>query len=288
LFDDDESGTLTTTISGPIVFPDSDGDGVPNRTDNCPLYPNPDQSPVATPVISAPPGVTLASCTAHTIGAPTATDICDGGPLTVTNNAPAVFSVGSNLVTWTATDAKSRTASATETVTVVDTTPPVFTSIPQDVQLNNCVATNLGLPTATDDCAGTPAFTNNAPAIFPVGPTHVTWTATDASGNHTTDSSQTVTVVDTTPPSVSCTLVQSPGNAFRVTSADACGLAPIKLGAYTIANGEIIAIEESGQSGVRLVNTVTNDGLRHFKAGKGQAVVTATDGSGNIATAVCR
>jgi len=288
LFDDDEAGTLTTTVSGAITFPDSDGDGVPNRSDNCPLVPNPDQSTVATPVVTAPPPVTLASCTAHTIGTASAADVCDGGPITLTNNAPSVFNVGANAVTWTATDAKHRSVSANQAVTVVDTTPPVFTSIPPDVALNNCVAAPLGSPIATDDCAGTPTFTNNAPAIFPVGATHVTWTATDASGNHVTDSSQTVTVVDTTPPTVSCRLVQSPGNAFLVSSADACGLAPIMLGSYVIANGETIAIEETGQSGVTLNNTVTNDGIRHFKVGKGQAVVTATDGSGNVSSAVCR
>ncbi|HEX3702383.1 MAG TPA: thrombospondin type 3 repeat-containing protein [Vicinamibacterales bacterium] len=286
LYDNTLGGTLTTTISGPITFPDSDGDGVPNRTDNCPLFPNADQSPVPTPVISAPPGVTLASCKAHTIGAPRATDVCDGGPLTVTSNAPAVFSIGPNPVTWTATDAKSRTATAMQTVTVVDTTPPVFTSIPPDVQLNNCVAAALGAPTATDDCAGVPAFSNNAPAIFGLGTTHVTWTATDASANHTSDSSQSVTVVDTTPPTVSCVAGQPPGNAFKATTIDACGSSTITLGSYVIANGETIKIDETGQGGVTLVNTA--DGVRHFHVGKGQAVVTATDGSGNVSTAVCR
>lgn len=288
LFDDDEAGTLTTTISGAITFPDSDGDGIPNRSDNCPLVYNPDQSPVATPVVTAPPPATLASCTAHTFGNASAADVCDGGPVALVNNAPSIFNIGANIVAWTATDAKHRSASANESVTVVDTTPPMFTSIPPDVMLNNCVAAPLGSPIATDDCAGTPTFTNNAPAAFPVGATHVTWTATDASGNHATDSSQTVTVVDTTPPSVSCTAVQSPGNAFRVSSIDACGLAPIRLGSYVIANGETIAIEQTGQSGVTLLNTVSSDGIRHFKVGKGQALVTATDGSNNVASAVCR
>ncbi len=265
---------------------------MPNRSDNCPLFPNPPvngvQPQVPTPVVNPPPGVTLASCTAHAIGVASASDICDGGPVTTTNNAPAVFNVGANTVTWTGTDAKNRTASATQTVTVVDTTKPVFTSIPPDITLNNCVATALGTPTATDDCAGTPTFTNNAPAIFGLGQTQVTWTATDASGNHQTNNTQAVTVIDTTPPTVSCSLVQSPGNAFRVSSADACGLAPITLGSYVIANGETITIQETGQSGVMLINTVTSDGLRHFQVGKGQAVVTATDSSGNVATAVCR
>ena len=59
--------------------------------------------------------------------------------------------------------------------------------------MNNCGPANLGMPTATDDCGGSPAFTNNAPPKFFVGTTPVTWTATDLSGNHAT-ATQTVTV----------------------------------------------------------------------------------------------
>ncbi len=170
-------------------------------------------------------------------------------------------------------------------VGVVDTTPPVFTSIPPDLSLNNCVAANLGAPAATDDCAGTPTFSNNAPAIFPVGQTHVTWTATDVSGNHAI-ATQTVTVTDTVPPTVSCVAVKP--NLFVVSSNDACGAAPITLGSYNLAPGETVAIEETGQSGVRLVNTLGPDQIKHFHVGKGEAVIIAIDGSGNTSSAICR
>jgi hypothetical protein len=283
--DETKSGTLTATIAGTIGFPDSDADGVPDRADNCRFVANPDQTPVPTPVVSAPPGVTLASCTAHTIGEATAVDVCDATPVTITSNAPPVFSVGSNLVTWTGVDAKGRSGAATQNVTVDDTTAPIFTSIPPDISLNNCVATNLGLPTATDDCAGTPTFTNKAPAIFPVGQTHVTWTASDASGNHA-NATQTVTVTDTVAPTVSCTAIKP--NAFVVSSTDACGAAAITLGGYNLAPGETIKIEETGQSGVRLVNTIGPDQIKHFHVGKGEAVIIATDGSGNTSTATCK
>ncbi|HLF45459.1 MAG TPA: LamG-like jellyroll fold domain-containing protein [Chitinophagaceae bacterium] len=46
-----------------------------------------------------------------------------------------------------------------------------------------------------------PAVTNNAPAIFPIGNTTVTWTATDANGN-TATCSQMVTVIDNQPPTI--------------------------------------------------------------------------------------
>ncbi len=46
-----------------------------------------------------------------------------------------------------------------------------------------------------------PAVTNDAPPVFPLGETTVTWTATDASGNSAT-ATQKVTVVDTPPPAI--------------------------------------------------------------------------------------
>ena len=52
---------------------------------------------------------------------------------------------------------------------------------------------NIGTATATDNCTGMVTVTNNAPVLFCVGPTIVTWTATDACGN-TATCTQTVTV----------------------------------------------------------------------------------------------
>jgi hypothetical protein len=287
VFSEDDPGTITTELTGTIVFPDSDGDGVPDRVDNCRFVPNPDQTPVPNPVITAPPALTINSCLDHHIGAPSAADVCNAAPVTVSNNAPGTFALGANTVTWTVTDQSAQTASATQTVTVVDTTPPVFTFIPPDITRNDCGPVNLGTPTATDDCGGTVTFSNNAPASFGVGDTPVTWTARDVSGNRST-ATQMVTVHDTVPPTVSCVAVQSPGDSFLASAFDACGTTTIKLGTYVIANGEVIKIDETGQSGVQLVNDVSSDGVRHFHVGKGEGVLVATDGSGNVASAVCR
>jgi hypothetical protein len=284
--DETTEGTLTADLAGTIVFPDADGDGVPDRNDNCRFVPNPTQTPVATPIITAPAAITVASCADHHIGNAAATDICDAGPLTVTNNAPATFLVGSNLVTWKAQDEKGRFATATQNVTVVDTTSPIITSVPPDIALNDCKAVDLGLPTATDDCAGTPTFTNNAPPKFLVGTTVVTWTATDASGNHDT-ATQTVTVVDTVPPTVAC--VPLNGGFFQVSVIDACTATPsIRLGTFALTNGEQINITETGQAGIRLVNVMGPGNIRHFHVGRGEAIITATDESGNVASAMCR
>jgi len=287
VIDEDDPGTLTVDLSGTIVFPDADGDGVADRADNCRFVANPDQSPVATPTIAAPAGLTLASCADHQIGVAKAADVCDGGPVIVTNNAPTTFVTGSNIITWTAHDAKLRTASDTQNVTVVDTTPPVYTFIPPDLHENNCGPVDLGLPTATDDCAGTVSFTNNSPGYFLVGTTPVTWVAHDASGN-TTNATQTVTVVDTVPPTASCVPDGPPGGTFKVSAFDACDVPVIRLGTFVLAQGERIKIEEVGQSGVTLINDVGPDHLRHFHVGKGENVITATDASHNVGTAICK
>jgi N-acetylneuraminic acid mutarotase len=83
-------------------------------------------------------------------------------------------------------------------VTVIDNQPPTIVapaSLSMNADAGNCSASGvaLGNPTTGDNCEV--SVTNDAPAIFPVGSTTVTWTATDASGNSTT-ATQTVTVSD--------------------------------------------------------------------------------------------
>ncbi len=47
------------------------------------------------------------------------------GVVTVTNNAPGTFRLGPIVVTFSSTDAAGNTGTATTTVTVEDTVPPV-------------------------------------------------------------------------------------------------------------------------------------------------------------------
>ena len=54
------------------------------------------------------------------------------GVISITNNAPDAFALGDTVVTWTATDQDGNSATATQLVSVVDTTAPELT-IPQDV-----------------------------------------------------------------------------------------------------------------------------------------------------------
>ena len=161
------------------------------------------------PTITCPPNVqaqTNSGCTATgvNLGTANASDNCNG--VALTNNAPAAFPIGTTTVIWTATDASGNTATCNQTVTVTDVIAPLISG-PANVQVDantGCTATgvDLGTPTFSDNCTGT-TLSNNAPSVFPLGTTTVTWTATDASGNVST-STHTVTVKDHTDPVALC------------------------------------------------------------------------------------
>jgi hypothetical protein len=154
---------------------------------------------------------------AGAIGTATATDTVDASP-TITNNAPATFPVGvTTTVTWTAKDDTGNPATATQTVTVVDTTAPVVL-VPSAITVeaegpSGTAATNLEINTFLGSASGVdavdgarPATAVAPPADFPLGSTSVQFSSSDASGN-TGFASSIVTVVDTTPPTLSL-----PGN----------------------------------------------------------------------------
>jgi hypothetical protein len=84
------------------------------------------------PTITAPAditveGNTLGGANIADIGTATASDVV-WGSLTPSNDHPSTFySLGATTVTWSATDGSGNTGTATQTVTVVDTTPPTIT-----------------------------------------------------------------------------------------------------------------------------------------------------------------
>ena len=197
------------------------------------------------PTITCPPNVVVStdpgtcSATNVALGVPAATnDNC--GILSVTNDAPAVFLKGTTTVTWTATDTSGNTNSCTQTVTVKDTQPPTITC-PANVMVSTdpgtCSATNvaLGMPLATNDNCGILSVTNDAPAVFPMGTTTVTWTVTDTSGN-TDACTQTVTVNDTEPPTITCpanvVVSTNPGIARRPMWLWACPRRPMTTAGF--------------------------------------------------------
>ncbi|MDQ1639500.1 MAG: hypothetical protein QOF62_2839 [Pyrinomonadaceae bacterium] len=132
-------------------------------------------------------------------GATTCDVVVDPGMATATDNCSVsvtrspsgnTFPVGTTTITWSATDGSNNTTTATQTVTVIDNTPPTI-SCPANVTVYlplNSTATSrtvtYAAATASDNCPGTTiAYSNASGSVFPVGPTTVTVTATDASGN---------------------------------------------------------------------------------------------------------
>jgi gliding motility-associated-like protein len=229
---------------------------------------------ITAPTIFAPTDLTVNAnndCEAviANLGNVVATDNCD--TVTVTNDAPAAFPLGTTTVTWIATDASGNTSTATQEITVVDTTAPVVLA-PQSITISagvdSCSVTNvdLGVPTATDNC-GITSVTNDAPTTFPSGTTTVIWTATDNAGN-TSTASQTVTVIDQVAPvALTQNITAALSNEGTVT-----------ISASQIDNG---SFDNCG--GVTL--SVAPNTFGCSQIGTNEVVLTVTDASGNSSTA---
>ena len=114
---------------------------------------------------------------------------------------PLSRALGTYAFTLTVTDPDGLNSSDTVSVTIRDTTPPTIAAL-ADLTLDQSdpygTAVNLSQPTITDACDPSPSVQNNAPPLFPLGETIITWTATDDSGNVAT-TQQKVTVVPGSP-----------------------------------------------------------------------------------------
>jgi len=112
-----------------------------------------------------------------------------------TNDAVEPFSLGDTTVTWSVEDTDGASDSDTQTVTVVDTTPPDIT-VPEGfmaiANTDGGWAGDLGEATATDVCSDV-EISNDAPDVFPLGDTTVNWCATDGEQNQSCDE-QTINV----------------------------------------------------------------------------------------------
>lgn len=137
----------------------------------------------------------------------TAVDPVDGVvPVTCTPASGSTFPLGTTVVSCTATNSLHLSTTGTFNVTVVDTTPPTLI-LPSSVTAEatsaagaivNYTVTAVDLVDVTDPVICSPASGSQ----FALGSTTVQCSATDLHGN-TTHGSFTVTVKDTTPPTVS-------------------------------------------------------------------------------------
>jgi hypothetical protein len=184
---------------------------------------------------------TVAFSATVTAGVPAPTVTYRIGAIVITS--PHAFPIGTNLVTVTAANGTLPDATCSFTVIVVDNELPAITA-PGNVSVStgpaatNCVVlvddTALGSAVASDNCSVTVNRTGVPSGnLFPSGITIVTYTATDGSGN-TNAATQSVTVIDNTPPSITCpanmVVVIEPGETnavvnFLVSAEDNCSVA---------------------------------------------------------------
>ncbi len=249
----------------------------------------------------------------------------DGDPLTyswtwtggsATGVSPTVsLPLGTTTITLVVNDGTVDSDPDTVNITVHDTTPPVITC-PADVTVEQESAAGTVVPltaTATDICDADVDITSDELAIYPLGTTTVTFTATDDSGN-SASCATTVTVVDTTPPEISVTVSPDtlwPPNhkmvdiAATVTVSDICDAAPSVVLTSVTSNepdndqGKPSDPQDSTSGDGNTVNDIdagigTEDyefQLRAERAGAGDGrvytiIYEVTDASGNSAIAI--
>ena len=202
----------------------------------------------------------------------TATDIADPAPsVTCTPASGAIFVLGSTTVSCTATDHSGNSTTKVFTVTVVDTTAPVFGPAPaigpiEGNTLGGAIV-NYVKPSATDTVSGSVAVTCSpaSPSTFALGTTTVTCTASDAKGNQATVAF-TVTVVDTTPP-----LLTVPSSISKAATLAAGTVVTYTATATDIVSGPVTPVCAPASGSTFPIGTTT-------------VSCTATDGRGNSTT----
>jgi hypothetical protein len=244
------------------------------------------------PTLMPPPTVTLSQPTETTscklfisdvdLGTAIANDDCPGPVVITRSGVPPgnQFATGMTTVTYTAQDAAGNTATATQSVTVLDGTPPIVTA-PPDVTVPTGAFSSvcwvvlsdadLGSAIATD-CSSVQITRTGVPVghQFQGGTTTITYTATDAAGN-TATATQMVTVLDTAPPHIATrpapvTAVTADPGTLTVFIADAT------LGSVTATDNCDTAVQVT-RSGVPTGNS--------FPVGATILTYTATDAAGN-------
>ncbi len=183
------------------------------------------------------------------------------------------FFLGSTGVACSATDG-TNTSGCSFAVTVRDTIAPTVTA-PADI-VRECTSPS-GAPfvlepaQASDQCDDQPLIAGNAPNVFPPGTTTVSWTARDLSGNESPAVQSAVTVVDTTPPEITCpgdlTLEPtSPAGALVVYPApdaeDACDANPTV--ACIPASGSTLGVGTTTMIRCTATDAARNQGLCSF------------------------
>jgi large repetitive protein len=232
--------------------------------------------------------LTVIRCLCGTAGTAYAFDRCNtAAPNIVVADVPSAVACSNQVVqtirrTFTATDACGNPASATQTISIEDTLPPQFNSLPNDYTVQ--CSTQVTAPpavTATDICTLTAAPTVTTPTVATGRIENqecanrytnvMTYVVADSCGNRATHDLR-ATVYDNTPPVMTGGIIDgaysevvcAPSPAIPgLTTNDNCG------GSVTVAsNSEIVPVP--GRVGYYDMHRL----------------ITATDVCGNVAT-VC-
>ena len=159
----------------------------------------------------------------------TATDNCSSG-LTVNFNETSGSGCFYTIIrSWEVTDDCGNTATATQTITVQDTTDPVLVGVPLDITVDCNSIPSASTVTANDNCSSI-LMVNYNETIGAGCPYNITrsWSVTDDCGNNLT-AIQTITVEDTTNPvlgsipadiTVECDDIPSPANPIASDDCD--------------------------------------------------------------------
>ncbi len=262
------------------------------------------QAPVVTPPaditvpsVSGVLGVPQSNATASTfLAGATATDNVDGviNPINITNNAPALFPIGTTPVTFSATDSgmPANTGTATANVTVWDAqAPTIVLPTPAHYEIaatsanpvpitDPYVQQHIGLVTAFDNWdPGALSVSNDAPATFPVGTqVFIDFYATDAYGNvgHNPLNSASITVKDFAAP-----VITPPADITVPSVSGVLGVTNTNLTVVTFLAGATATDNVDG-----VINTITNNAPALFPIGTTPVTFSVSDAAGNQASIV--
>ena len=156
------------------------------------------------PTLTIPADYTAECSDAHPMDDATATDNCGDVVIDLVEQTIPGTCAGDYTITrtFTATDECGNATSATQTITIIDTTAPVFTSVPADYTAECSDEHPMGSATASDNCGEVSIAVNAVTTLGDCAGDYTitrTFTAIDDCGN-ATSATQVITIVDTTAP----------------------------------------------------------------------------------------
>jgi hypothetical protein len=235
-----------------------------------------------------------------TWAAPSISDDCSTPTVVISRASGSFFSIGNTTVTYTATDAKGNSSTASFVVRVNDNQTPVITC-PPNLTVNNqpgqCFANVLVSPPASsDNCPNSLVVTRTPsvlPAQFPVGVTSILYSATD--GTNTAGCSYSITVRDNEKPvwtgsvcGSTVVLPPPPTTSTACTQAYAWSSPTVTDNCIGTMSNYTVTVTGAGFTTGTL--TVSGSSISHgatFREGASTVTYTATDNALTPNTSVC-